>query len=32
MVDAEAFASGELQSATEEEMWERFEYFLHELV
>ena len=32
VVDAEAFASGELQSATEEEMWERFEYFLHELV
>ena len=32
VVDAEAFASGELQSATEEEMWERFSYFLHELV
>jgi mannonate dehydratase len=32
IVDVEAFASGEPQSATEAEMWERFAYYLHELV
>lgn len=32
IVDAEAFESGEPQSATEEQMWARFSYFLQELV
>ena len=32
VVDADAFARGEAQTATEEEMWERFTYFLQELV